>query len=258
MCRLLAMVTRQEQSPASALGATLTSFRSLSQVHCDGWGIAYWDPHGELIHRKKPESALHSADFDTATHEARTDAALLHIRKASPAMVNTSSNTHPFVSGSVAFAHNGWLYPQEALAQLAAAAHAPTPKGDTDSELLFGLILAQLRDLEPVEAIQAAIASIQASSVDYLSLNCLLLSEDSLYAVECWDPDAVQRKGDPPDTFALRFRADDDIALVASSGWDENADGWTAVGNGQVLQVHRGDLRTTLHRTNLQGLRESA
>ncbi len=252
MCRLLGVVTRQDRNLTETLGATLTSFRSMSQVHCDGWGLAYWDGDDELIDAKKPESALHSADFDTAVTGAITDAALLHIRKASPAMVNTPDNTHPFVSGSVAFAHNGWLYPQEPLKQLAESSHAPEVCGDTDSELFFSLVLARLRHLEPVDAIQAAIAQIDQSEVDYLSLNCLLLTDESLYAVECWDPAAVELKGDPPDTFALRFRAGDDVATVASSGWEESVDGWNELGNRHVLQIHRGDLRTTVHRMVLQ------
>lgn len=252
MCRLLGVVTRHDRSLTTTLGATLTSFRSMSQVHCDGWGLAYWDRDGELIHAKKPESALHSIDFDTAVTSAITDAALLHIRKASPAMANTCANTHPFVSGSVAFAHNGWLYPQPPLEQLAKSSHAPESSGDTDSELFFSLVLAQLRHLEPIDAIQAAITQIDESEVAYLSLNCLLLTDDSLYAVECWDPAAVASKGDPPDTFALRFRAHDDVATVASSGWEESVDEWNELGNGQVLQIHRGDLRTTVHRMLLQ------
>lgn len=248
MCRLLAVVTPQVQNLSQTLGPTLTSFRSLSQIHCDGWGLTYWDPAGDLICQKEPESALHSARFDAAVQNARTDAALLHIRKASPLMSNKQSNTHPFVSGSVAFAHNGWLYPQQPLEQMAHLAHAPKPHGDTDSELFFGLILAQLRDHEPVAAICAVIDSIRAFEIDFLSLNCILLTDDSLYAVECWDPVAVDLKGGPPDTYTLRYRVEDDVAVVASSGWDQHEDGWHEVGNGQVLQLHRGDLRTTIHR----------
>lgn len=248
MCRLLSVVTREEQNLALTLGSTLQSFRSLSEVHCDGWGIAYWDARDGLVCHKKPESALHNADFDTAVENADTDAAILHIRKASPQMINEAANTHPFVSGSMAFAHNGWLYPQEPLEQLTRASHAPDPLGDTDSELLFGLIQARLRCHQPVEAIRAAVAAIRTSDVDYLSLNCMLLTDDSLYAVECWDPAAVERKGDPVDTFALRFRVEDNQTTVASSGWDQDESGWRELGNGNVLQVHRVDLRTTIHR----------
>lgn len=252
MCRLLAVITPKEQELSLTLGTSLQSFRSLSQVHCDGWGLAYWDSHNELVCHKRPESALHSANFDEAVNGAHTDAALLHIRKASPQMSNEVVNTHPFVSGSVAFAHNGWLYPQQPLEDLAHAAHAPAPMGDTDSELFFDLILAHLRNSEPVAALHAAIDSIRQSQVDYLSLNCMLLTDDSLYAVECWDPAAVERKGDPVDTFALRYLVQDDQALVASSGWDHDQSGWNTLGNGHVLQLHRGDLRSTIHRDLLQ------
>lgn len=247
MCRLLGVVANHTADLGELLGAELDPFRKLSSVHCDGWGIAYWDASDNLVSDKRPEAALNSAAFDAAVGAASTDAALLHLRKASPGMPNGAANTHPFVAGSIAFAHNGQIQPVSALDEVLDRLGGDPPVGDTDSERYFRIVLALLRDCGPVEALDRAIAAIVAAA-DFISLNCLLLTHDALYAAARWDDAAVAAKGDDPDTFTLRFRPRPDSVLVASSGWEQAAPIWEVLGNGQLLEVRRGDLRTTVHR----------
>lgn len=247
MCRLLGVVANHGAGLADLLGAELKPFRLLSDVHCDGWGIAYWDERDDLRSAKAPEAALHSAAFDAALDVAATDAALLHLRKASVGMPNEAQNTHPFLAGSIAFAHNGYIHPTATLDELLRAAHGPAPVGGTDSERYFGLLLAALRDTGPVEALERTITAITAAA-EFISLNCLLLTHDALYAVVRYNAAAVAAKGDDPDTYTLRFRSRPDSVIVASSGWEQEAPDWEDLNDGQVLEIRRHDLRTTVHR----------
>ncbi|MGI8881852.1 MAG: class II glutamine amidotransferase [Jatrophihabitans sp.] len=247
MCRLLGVVANRNAPLVGLLGAELDPFRRLSEVHCDGWGIAYWDEHDNLRSAKAPEAALGSTAFDAAADSAATDAALLHLRKASVGMPNGPQNTHPFQAGSIAFAHNGYIHPTETLDGLLGTAHGPAPIGDTDSERYFDILLAALRDSGPVEALDRTITAI-TDAAEFISLNCLLLTHDALYAAVRFDAAAVAAKGDDPDTYTLRFWSRPDSVIVASSGWDQAAPDWEDLNDGQLLEIRRHDLRTTVHR----------
>lgn len=247
MCRLLGVVADRARTPRELLGAELDPFRAMSKVHGDGWGGALWSEDDRLRSVRAAEPALGSRTFDELCDTARTDAALLHLRKASPGMSNLPENTHPFLAGGAAFAHNGWAWPNEALDGLLDGAGGEAPVGQTDSERYFQLVLALMRESDVVPALDEATTRI-AEHTELLSLNCLLLTHDALYAVEYWDPPRVAAKGDDPDTFALRYRVDNHAVVVASSGWRQQSPDWTPLSNGRVLEVGRGDLHTRVHR----------
>ena len=115
--------------------------------------MAYRDRREVLTVRKEPAAAHASAAYRAALEEAHTDAAVLHLRKASAGMVNSSANTHPFTDGPVAFAHNGWAADTPALDEELARVGGPPCQGGTDSERYFGLVLAALRTVAPEVAL---------------------------------------------------------------------------------------------------------
>lgn len=245
MCRLLGMVSDVHDPLTDQLGADLVEFTQLSSHHCDGWGMAYWSPADDLVCHKAPEPALHSADFARAAAEAGTDAALLHLRKASANMANVPANTHPFLAGSVAFAHNGYASPVSELDVLVAEAGGRPSAGDTDSERYFNLVLAELRRHGPVEALHRAALHI-ADRTEALSLNCLLLTHDALFASCRYDEKVILAQGSQVETFGLRYRAGAHQVIVASEGWAQ-PEPWRPLHNGQILQIDRADLHTTVH-----------
>jgi len=245
MCRLLGLVSAEPEPLPAQLGSDLSEFTKLSDHHCDGWGIAYWDGADDLVCHKAPEPARRSADFEARTAAATSDAALLHLRKASANMANNLDNTHPFVAGSVAFAHNGYLNPVSELDRLVTEVGGRDSTGDTDSERYFNLVLAQLRRHGPAEALHIA-AELIADRTEAMSLNCLLLTHDALFASCRYDEKVVRAMGSDPRTFELRYRADADRVVVASEGWAQ-PEPWRMLHNGQILQVDRSDLRATVH-----------
>jgi len=262
MCRLLGVVSARPRPLTTLLREDLEPFTALSAHHCDGWGLAYRDRRDALQVRKAPETAHSSPGYRAALAGADTDAALVHLRKASPGMVNETVNTHPFTARveagagagngrAVAFAHNGWASDTPALDAMLAAAGGPPCRGSTDSERYFGLVVAALRAAPPEVAL-ATVGDRIHRAMRTEALNCLLLAGDSLYAYTSYDPDRQTTSGDEPaDAYQLRFRMGGGGVVVASGGWaadSGDAPEWEQLPNGQVLQIHRGDLRLSVHR----------
>ncbi len=248
MCRLLGVVSTTAQPLTDLLKDDIKQFTALSCEHCDGWGVAHWDERGELAVRKAPEAAEHSAAYHDALAGAHTDAALLHLRKASQGMVNTADNTHPFTTGRIAFAHNGWASDVPALDASLAEAGGPACVGTTDSERYFGLVLAAMRTTSPEVALTAVAAQVYAS-MRAEALNCLLLTEDSLYAFTRFDETRLTLSGrNPVAAYQMGFRVTGDSVVVASSGWEHSGAPWEPLANGQILRVRRRDLHTSVHR----------
>ena len=245
MCRLLGLLSASPGNLAEQLGTDLDRFAALSQTHCDGWGIAYWNTEDELVTAKHPEPAGNSERFRAAVEAAHTDAALLHLRKASKNMANVPDNTHPFVAGSLAFAHNGYLSPLSALDDLVAEVGGRPSVGGTDTERYFNLVLASLRGGGPVQALHQA-ADLIAGAAEVVSLNCLLLTPDALYASARYDEKVVLARGEELANYELRYRVTPDHVAVASSGWPQPAP-WAPLRNGEILEVRRRDLRTSVH-----------
>ena len=78
-------------------------------------------------------------------------------------------------------------------------------------------------------------------------MNCLLLTEDALYAYSEEDPESEVSKRRGPDFFRLRYHATADRVAVGSSGMPSAAADWTLLPYRQVLEIGRGDLRVTVH-----------
>ncbi|MEO6703597.1 MAG: class II glutamine amidotransferase [Jatrophihabitantaceae bacterium] len=245
MCRLLGVASRCPDPIPNLLADDLLAFTELSGVHCDGWGLAYWNAADDLVSAKHPEPARGSERFQRAVSRATTDIALLHLRKASANMANSMANTHPFVAGSVAFAHNGYLSPLTELDELVRQSGARPSSGGTDSERYFQLVLAELRRAGPVEALHRAANRIEQVT-DALSLNCLLLTHDALFAMARYDEKLILADGGEVNSYVLRYRDDSETVVVASAGWAQ-PEPWQALANHQILQVRRGDLRTSVH-----------
>lgn len=246
VCRLLGVLTPSAEPLAQSMSDLVDPFLQLSREHRDGWGLACWA--GDRISvDKEPLPAYESELFAAAVAAATTDAALLHLRLASPGLPLCQDNTHPFVAGRLAFAHNGSIQPVSALDDLL----AETPSdyevcGTTDSERYFALLLQALRDREPATAIVATAARIRAAT-QIVALNCLLLTEDALFAYTEHDPmsEPARRRG--PDFFPMRYTVTDERVVVASSGFAQPEPLWRPLHEGDVLEVRRGTLEVRVH-----------
>jgi predicted glutamine amidotransferase len=264
MCRLLGWAARDACTVADALGEEdLEAFTRLSRQHADGWGMA-WYPPGDVPADDPPRverSIRCAADdlrFADMTHAARSNAGFVHLRWATPGLPIVTTNTHPFVHGPLAFAHNGAIHPQDRLDEILPVSWHTEMRGTTDSERYFLALAARVADgasvLESVgDVVHRIFADFQPTS-----LNAMLLAPDALYVISAYDPARV-----PPvrassggtssstelDTvfYDLHFRVWDESVLVASSGFAQRAeDGWEPIENMALLRIERGTLRTSV------------
>lgn len=244
MCRLLGVVSTESAALTESLGDELEPFSQLSSIHCDGWGVAAWNGHDDLVVRKEPTPARVEPGLLDACAGIRADSAILHLRKASPGLAVASRNTHPFAVGSVAFAHNGYFPLDPAIDKVLADVDAEPVAGDTDSERYFHLVLALMRMSDPVTALTQA-ATLITGQVEAVSLNALMLTHRALYAFAFYDERAERPVSR---SYELRFRVGDRAVRVASSGWEQPTPQWETLASGTILEVRRHDLCVSVHR----------
>lgn len=248
MCRLLGVVASRRAPLPDLLPDDLDHYLALACEHHDGWGIGHRDAEGRIAIVKEPVSAEHSEELRPLLARTVTDAAVFHLRLASGTLGVNHANTHPFGDERRAFVHNGYFNPSDALDDLLGPELLAEAAGDTDSERFY-LAIRQRIDagILPQVAIVEAAAEVRDEAAEIASLNCLLLTENGMYAYTEHDPESevMARRG--ADFFDLGYRVDADRVVVASSGWSQPAEHWRRLGERQVLVVDRRTLRTDIH-----------
>ncbi len=255
MCRLLAFCSRADSSLESLIGTDgLREFTGLCALHGDGWGMA-WYERDEPVVRKSTQRADLDPDYAKLVSEPLGGLGLLHLRWATPGLAVSERNCHPFRYGQYVLAHNGAIHPQDRLGQMLPPEWERQLGGTTDSERYFLAIMARLKahggDLPA--AIAAAAADIDRR-FEPNSLNAILLTPDTLYAISWHEPARIpaaklreagyQHPAEIAAYFDLAYQLTAESVVVASSGWPQ-AD-WRPVPNRQMLVVDRGSLQADL------------
>ncbi|HEV3186905.1 MAG TPA: class II glutamine amidotransferase [Acidimicrobiales bacterium] len=234
MCRLLGYVAPSPRSLRELLGASYDSFEQFScDLHDDGWGVAWFD--GSEIRVQKEPVPAHTSDRYRSLADEPFDAALIHYRWATQSLEVELGNTHPFQVETVAFAHNGSVTPPNSLDSLIAEPLSRGLEGTTDSERYFRAVLSASRDSTLEEGLRRTISAI-AESLNYSSLNALVLTPEALYAACFFSPAAISTDL-PPDYYDMFYVEREGSVIVASSGWDHG--NWTPLPNGSLLRIAR-------------------
>jgi predicted glutamine amidotransferase len=251
MCRLLGVVSKKPGRLTDTLADMLAQFTELSGEHADGWGLAAWRDEGLAV-LKETAPAWSSRGYGEAT-KTMTDAAILHIRLASPGLATELRNTHPYTTDALAFAHNGFFDPPRTIDGLIDPDLLAEAAGDTDSERYFLRIRSLLRTHDPVSAVLTTAAEIRGRA-EFASLNCLLLTEKALYAYAEEDPSSEVSRRRGSEFFRVRYRVEAERVVVASTGFADTvvgpaarSAGWTVLPYRHVLEIRRDDLRVSLH-----------
>ncbi|GGS62827.1 class II glutamine amidotransferase [Streptomyces griseoviridis] len=249
MCRLIGAVSRQTFPLRDLFADDLEPFLELAEEHGDGWGTAVRVPDGTVEAVKAPERAHDGPLLNTVLNLSESDAALLHLRMASPGLPVDRTNTHPFGDRDMAFAHNGDFVPVDVLDTVIGPDLLASAHGTTDSERFYLAVRRRVDDgLDPVKALMQAADDIRAAAERSASLNCLLLTSEALYAYTEHDPHSVviDRRG--TGYFGLRYRTTEDgRAVVASTGWPQPSPEWTHLPERHVLRMSPGTLDLTVH-----------
>lgn len=242
MCRLLGSVSRTPVTVDDVLGDRRTDFVDLARKHGDGWGHAWAPDAGSVEVTKAPDSALRDPAFADLTAGRPALASITHLRWATLGLGICPENTHPFTDGTVAFGHNGSIDPPAVLDQLIAPELADRRQGSTDSERYFLALLSRLaRHDDETEAVARTVEDVVGLATGAKSLNCMLLTPTTLFAVCAYDTASEEE----PDYYPLLYRATADTVVVTSTGWTDST-GWTTLGNGQMLVVDRASMGTSV------------
>jgi len=184
VCELFAMSSDQ---PAR-LSYELSEFATHGgqrYANRDGWGIVFTQERDAYVFREPGAASASPLEKLVAGHTVPTRLAIAHVRRATaghPAL----RNTHPFsrvVDGKAChFAHNGDLPGlKEAFAGSAAEENCI---GDTDSELVFMLLLDRLRGLPASTSMEerfAAFGVLCAEMRAYGDANFLYTEGETLF-----------------------------------------------------------------------------
>lgn len=146
MCRLFGFRSVIPSQVHRSLMEADNAIMHQSQIHSDGWGVAYYvagAPH--LI--RATDAAVDSSLFQKVSGIVASETVLAHIRKATQGSL-CITNTHPFQYGNWVFMHNGnvknFAGVRDQLVELIQPKMARYILGNTDSEVLFYLLLSRL------------------------------------------------------------------------------------------------------------------
>ena len=233
MCRHFAYL-----GPPVTLSALLFeaphSLRAQSRAPChqppgrtnpDGWGVAWYRDRTTTPEQYRSTTSIWNEHAFPSGAE-RTGAVVAAARLASPGTTLDVVNNAPFVSSRWSFSLNGFGFHNDREAMLRAALspeRRDALRGDTDSEVLFGLILDRLDGgAGSATALRDVTALVDPG--DDVRLN-LLLCDGSTIAATAWGN-------------SLFVRQRDGSFLVASEPLDDDP-AWTPVPDRSVIDGSR-------------------
>lgn len=174
MCRLYGFRATEESKVECTLVHAQNALMVQSRAdlsgysHAHGWGVATYEDHVPRV-EKEAWAAYHGEHFHRTAAGIFSQTVLAHVRRATVGPANLE-NTHPFVHGGIAFAHNGTVAGFEALRprflEALSEAHRAALRGTTDTEHVFRLIMT-LRDRHPSEALSSLLRRGAAQVVDW-------------------------------------------------------------------------------------------
>lgn len=241
MCRLLGRVSTAVSTDADLIGADgCAEFQRLGRLHADGWGTAWLTDTGDstrLDRLRDPGDPTASSDLAGALTRTPSRGRITHLRLATEGLATQIDNTHPFLVDDIAFAHNGSV-PVDPLRELVTDEELEPIGGNTDSAMIFALVLRRHRQREALfDAVIAVVAELRGR-FPQAALNLMLLSPHELIAAHAnegarvpYEDFAASGLGDdlPADHvdhyYRMSWRRTEDAVMITSSGL--RGEGWT-------------------------------
>jgi predicted glutamine amidotransferase len=146
MCRLFGFRSVIQSQVHRSLVQADNALWNLSEQHPDGWGVAYY-VEGTPHLTRSAITALSDRVFQRVSGVVASETVLAHVRRATQGTISVL-NCHPFQHGRWVFAHNGdvpnFSEHREALVNEVSPRLRRYILGETDSEVIFFLVLTQL------------------------------------------------------------------------------------------------------------------
>ncbi len=207
---------------------TVREFRNLASCglvcegsepgHGDGWGIVTWNHGAPVYLGREPNDAFTDPLFDEACAKGEamgvSSPLIAHLRKASVGL-KVIENTHPFVQGEWAFAHNGTI-------------RRLNLKYTTDSQWFFESIMAAFKQNggDMIAAITKNVKVVR-EVYPYTSITFLLSNGRELYAYR----DAAEKM----EYYTVYYASTPEGFKVSQEKFFEAP--WKALENGSLLKV---------------------
>jgi glutamine amidotransferase len=146
MCRLFGFRSVIQSQVHRSLVSADNALWNLSEQHPDGWGVAYY-VEGTPHLMRSAVTALSDRMFQRVSGVVASETVVAHVRKATQGALSVL-NCHPFQHGRWVFAHNGDVPSFGSCREALVAEVSPRLRryilGETDSEVLFFMVLTQL------------------------------------------------------------------------------------------------------------------
>jgi len=252
MCQLLGM----NCNTPTDICFSFTGFQKRgggTDVHADGWGIAFFEGKGVRLFLD-PQPSVHSSVAELVrNYPIKSLNVIAHIRKATQGVV-TLENTHPFMrelwGRYWVFAHNG------NLPQFQPGLNGSfMPVGNTDSELIFCWLLQSLRDRfgdtpPSRDELFAALHELTLPLAGTGIFNYLLSNGSCLFAHSSTELSYIIRRApfnvahlkdeDVKIDFNRETTPDDRVAIIATEPLTDN-EAWVVMQPGSLWMFHDGE-----------------
>jgi glutamine amidotransferase len=252
MCRLFGMTTGGPRVHATFwLLDAPDSLRSQSRRMPDGTGLGWFSLGGEPVRDRAPVAAFQDADFNSEARYVCSHTFVSHVRYASTGAPDVR-NSHPFVMDDRLFAHNGVVRGLDVLGSWLTDLDRAMARGQTDSELVFAFITAEIRRHgDTPSGLIAAIGRI-AAELPVFALNLVLAESGRLWALrypgthELWvltphlsEPGAARHlaSGREPGRMSVAVHREATPACVIASERMDDDPGWRLLDPGELLMV---------------------
>jgi predicted glutamine amidotransferase len=164
MCRLFGFRSVIQSQVHRSLVEADNALWNLSERHPDGWGVAYY-VDGTPHLTRSALTALRDRVFQRVSGVVASETVVAHVRKATQGTISVL-NCHPFQHGRWVFAHNGDIPNFAEHRERLVAEVEPRLRrfifGDTDSEVVFFLVLSALARVRPLSAAFSAEETVAA------------------------------------------------------------------------------------------------
>ena len=203
---------------------------SRTDVNGDGFGLGWYGERARPGVFRDIRPAWSDDNLQSISHQVRSRLFFAHVR-ASTGTPSTRANCHPFAVGRWLFMHNGQIggyskikrqLEHEIPDDLFGQRH-----GNTDSEVLFLLLLAHGLETDPMQAVQRTLAVVEAHMqraeiTDPLRVTAAFTKGDHIYALRYATDKA-------PPTLYTKPMSDREGMLIVSEPLDDAREGWAAV-----------------------------
>jgi len=266
MARLIGYIANRADRLRDALHQERHALAGLPADLRGAWGLGFYQG-GEVLHKKQPSPDGAPIDWGVIAANVRTDCAIAHVRQPTVGGFSVD-NTHPFRLRQWLFAHVGTV---ACFDELRDDLMKELPdflrrniRGNSDSELLFHLVLAGLHTRNQLEAAEPAESAVEGAIADAVAgidrrvpaghapsvLNVILSNGRAMYALRRGAPFGyVERAGvsEPLEPADERPRPGSPLLryVMLVSGGADVPQSYTAMVDGQLTVVdHALDVRT--------------